>query len=233
MTNFTDRNVPAWMGYLRSLKLVTGMSAPDLFDQLPHTSWYRESLESLLSALTPSPSESLLDVGCGAGWFALWASKKTGKVIGLDNSSAMIERAERNRERGNYFNVSFVQADVYHLPFQDGQFDLATGTMLLSVLPDPAGAIAEIMRVVRPGGKIAVLTPSPSLIPAAATQFVREQGLVGIDRDTLIGWSIFGSRRHRFSESDLRNLFAVHAPEEITILPLLKGMAFAAIVQKI
>lgn len=145
----------------------------------------------------------------------------------------MIERAERNRERGNYFNVSFAQADAYRLPFHDGQFDLATGTMLLSVLPDPTGAIAEIMRVVRPGGKIAVLTPSPSLIPAAATQFVREQGLVEIDRDTLIGWSIFGSRRHRFSESDLRNLFVVHVPEEITILPLLNGMAFAAIVQQI
>lgn len=218
----------SWLGYIRALGVVALTDRTALFDRLPHTTWYRAALDQFLDLLNPSATDVLLDVGSGAGWFALWASRRAGSVIGVDRSAAMVRQANANRASEGCGDITFMEGDAYHLPFPDGHFDLATGTMLLPVLPDSARAIAEIVRVVRPGGKMATLTPAPSLTPAGASRYARQHGLTGFDRDTLVAWSM-GPRR--FSEPDLRDLFATHSPEVHTILPLLDGMALASVVR--
>lgn len=55
-----------------------------LFDRLPHTAWYRAALDQFLDLLNPSTTDVLLDVGSGSGWFALWAGRRAGSVIGVD-----------------------------------------------------------------------------------------------------------------------------------------------------
>jgi SAM-dependent methyltransferase len=91
----------------------------------------------------------LLDVGCGTG--ALIAAQPSARaVVGIDVGEAFLRAARvAHREAG------FVRADAARLPFPAGAFDAAASLLVLSFLPDPDRAIAEMKRVTRPGGTIA------------------------------------------------------------------------------
>jgi ubiquinone/menaquinone biosynthesis C-methylase UbiE len=80
------------------------------------------------------------------------------RLVGLDLSQPMLPRARR---RASVAGVALhlVQGDVQALPFSDGAFDAAAGHSVLYLLGDPLGALAEIRRVVRPGGRVAFLEP--------------------------------------------------------------------------
>lgn len=90
--------------------------------------------------------ESLLDAGCGNGFFCHWISGRTSlrRVTGLDIASGRIERA---RER--YPHMEFQQGEVSALPFTDGEFDVVTCIEVLEHLTDPVPALRELMRVAR------------------------------------------------------------------------------------
>ena len=101
--------------------------------------------------------ESVLDVGCGAGVDTLCSAMKvgpSGKVVGIDLTPAMLDRAERNLSRTDLKNVSFKQGSVEDLPFADADFDVVTSNGAFNLVPDKAGALAEIHRVLKPGGRL-------------------------------------------------------------------------------
>jgi SAM-dependent methyltransferase len=97
------------------------------------------------------PEMRLLDVGCGAGAITAGLVAGVAEVVGIDASAAELERA-----RGRVPAGTFVQADAEALPFEDASFDAALAHALLEHLPDPAAALAELRRVLRPGGVLGV-----------------------------------------------------------------------------
>ncbi len=128
----------------------------------------------------------VLDVATGTGDLALaFAEAGAGEVVGLDLSEPMLRRAAaKARQRsGSARTLSWVSGDALHLPFADDRFDACTVSFGLRNMPDYAAALAEMARVLRPGGRFYCLelTPfrAPVIRPAFAWYFSRVVPLVG------------------------------------------------------
>lgn len=101
--------------------------------------------------------DRILDVGCGCGVDSLVAALLTGpsgSVTGVDMNPDMLARARRNAEESGIDNVSFREADAENLPFDDGSFDVVISNGVLNLVPDKDKAVAEIFRVLKPGGHL-------------------------------------------------------------------------------
>ncbi len=98
------------------------------------------------------PGDRVLDACCGTGDLAVQAERRGGRVVGLDFSERMLERA---REKSGA--IEWVQGDALALPFGDAEFDAATVGFGVRNLADLEGGLGELARVLRPGGKLAVL----------------------------------------------------------------------------
>lgn len=101
-----------------------------------------------------------LDVGSGPGNVTASLARAAGPEglgLGVDISEPMLARAVRN-EAGP--QVGFIKADAQRLPLRDNTIDVAVSTAVLQLVPDPAAALAEIARVLRPGGRLAVMVPT-------------------------------------------------------------------------
>jgi demethylmenaquinone methyltransferase / 2-methoxy-6-polyprenyl-1,4-benzoquinol methylase len=109
--------------------------------------WRRET-----AAAVVQPGDRVLDVCCGTGDLALAASEAGGRVTGLDFSAPMLERA-----RGKSSEIEWIEGDALALPFADGSFDAVTIGFGLRNLPNVEGGLAELRRVLRPGGRLAIL----------------------------------------------------------------------------
>jgi arsenite methyltransferase len=101
-----------------------------------------------------------LDVGSGPGNVTTslaHAAGPNGLALGIDISAPMLGRAVRAAAGPQ---VGFLRADAQKLPFRDGSFDAAISLAVLQLIPDPAAALAEIGRVLKPGGRLAVMVPT-------------------------------------------------------------------------
>ena len=98
------------------------------------------------------PGDRVLDACCGTGDLALEAERRGGRVVGLDFSERMLDRARRKSG-----TIEWVQGDALALPFAEGEFDAATVGFGVRNLADLEGGLRELARVLRPGGKLAVL----------------------------------------------------------------------------
>lgn len=100
-------------------------------------------------------NERVLDLACGTGdiTFALAAALKSGEAIGLDLTQGMLTLAESKRRQARLNNTSFERGDIMHLPHTDASFEVVTGGYALRNVPDITGALAEIHRVLKPGGR--------------------------------------------------------------------------------
>ncbi len=106
----------------------------------------------LAAAAVVTPGDRVLDAACGTGDLALADRKAGGKVTGLDFSERMLERARRKSDQ-----IEWVQGDVLALPFEDAAFDAATIGFGIRNVDDLDAGLRELARVVRPGGRLAVL----------------------------------------------------------------------------
>lgn len=103
------------------------------------------------------PGFNLLDVGCGAGAFAIETAAligDTGGVVGVDHSDTLLHVARARAMLANQA-VSFLQGDALHLPFADEVFDGCRSERVLQYLDEPTQALAEMARVLKPGGWLA------------------------------------------------------------------------------
>jgi demethylmenaquinone methyltransferase / 2-methoxy-6-polyprenyl-1,4-benzoquinol methylase len=98
------------------------------------------------------PGDRVLDACCGTGDLAIAAERRGGRVVGLDFSEPMLERARRKSG-----TIEWVQGDALALPFGEGAFDAATVGFGVRNLEDLEGGLEELCRVLRPGGRVAVL----------------------------------------------------------------------------
>ena len=140
---------------------------------------YLAELAALLQAvrreafarLGVQPGQHVLDVGCGAGEvcveLASWVGPQ-GRVCGIDPSSVMLDSAlAAARKAGANVELTLAQAD--RLPYAAGSFDAVRAERVFQHLIDPQGALAEMMRVTRPGGRIMVIDPDHGQLAFAAT----------------------------------------------------------------
>ncbi|HJQ71005.1 MAG TPA: ubiquinone/menaquinone biosynthesis methyltransferase [Blastocatellia bacterium] len=99
--------------------------------------------------------EVALDLACGTGdiTFEIAGRLREGRAVGLDITRSMLQIAERKRRESHTQNIDFHRADIMQLPFEDERFDCVTGGYALRNVPDVGGALSEIKRVLKPGGK--------------------------------------------------------------------------------
>jgi broad specificity phosphatase PhoE/ubiquinone/menaquinone biosynthesis C-methylase UbiE len=109
--------------------------------------------QSVEFALT-TPIESVLDVGCGTGALALALAPHTRRVIGIDASAAMLERAELRRLEAGYSNLDLIWAHAADLPLPDSSFDLVAARDLWIHLRSPQHHLGESRRVLHPSGHL-------------------------------------------------------------------------------
>lgn len=114
--------------------------------------------EETLVALAPVSGECAVDIGCGTGAEV----RRLARLVGPEGRAVGIEphpdlRAEAQRRAADEdVEAEFVEADALALPFEDGTVDVVRSERVFQHLPDPEGAIAEIARVLRPGGRVAI-----------------------------------------------------------------------------
>jgi len=117
--------------------------------------WSRLVGSIFLDWLAPQPGLNWLDIGCGNGSFTELIAERCApaRVAGVDPSEAQLKFA---RSRMPMADVGFKAGDAMALPYPDHSFDVAVMALVLFFVPDPAKAVAEMMRVVKPGGTIAL-----------------------------------------------------------------------------
>ncbi|RKM59407.1 class I SAM-dependent methyltransferase [Butyrivibrio sp. CB08] len=101
-------------------------------------------------------TDEVLECACGTGAISVCIAKKCRNLIATDFASGMLRQAARKCKKLG--NVSFKQADITDLEFNDGFFDKVVAGNVIHLLPDPGKALAELERVVKPGGKIIIPT---------------------------------------------------------------------------
>lgn len=101
----------------------------------------------------------VIDLGSGAGndaFIARFETGETGKVIGIDFTPAMIERARKNAEARGFNNVEFRQGDIENMPVTANTADVIVSNCVLNLVPNKDGVIKEIFRVLKPGGHFSI-----------------------------------------------------------------------------
>jgi ubiquinone/menaquinone biosynthesis C-methylase UbiE len=105
------------------------------------------------------PGEVVVDLGSGGGIDVLLAAQKvgpTGRAIGIDMTDAMVERARANAAKAGAGNAEFHLGRIEALPLPDAAADCVISNCVLNLVPDKAAAFREIVRVLKPGGRLAV-----------------------------------------------------------------------------
>jgi SAM-dependent methyltransferase len=112
-----------------------------------------------LALLELREGETVLDLGSGAGIDCFLAAKRvghSGRVIGVDMTHEMLDRARRNAAEGGYDNVEFRLGEIEHLPVADATVDAIISNCVVNLVPDKAAVFADAFRVLRPGGRLSV-----------------------------------------------------------------------------
>jgi SAM-dependent methyltransferase len=137
-----------------------------------------------VNMLQLAPGDRVIDVGCGPGNYTRSLGQATGDglVVGIDASEAMVAAAAR---RGGGANLAYLRGDGSALPFAEGQFDGACCVGVIHLIEDPMAALDEIVRVLSPGGRLAIAATcgregAPARVRGGMTIFARNELVEGL-----------------------------------------------------
>lgn len=114
----------------------------------------REQSEALVRLMNPTSADRLLDVACGPGALLSVFAPRVRYAVGLDLTMAMLQEAQTRCPEGR--GLGLVRGEAERMPFSDGVFTLVTTTWAIHHFGDPRRVIAEMVRVCRPGGTVAI-----------------------------------------------------------------------------
>ena len=175
---------------------------------------------SLLNEANLLPGDRILDLGCGSGTHFDWISAMVGaegQITGLDPDPGNLARARERKEGAQYRDqVTLVEGSLTErLPFDDGQFDIVWCAGSLQYVPDPLHAIREMIRVVRPGGRVAVqdvemtsmlLGPMPDELLIALKGSLPRGLTSGDEHHDYVDWLVGHKLRSLFFAAGLREI---------------------------
>jgi ubiquinone/menaquinone biosynthesis C-methylase UbiE len=115
-----------------------------------------QTLDALIELVPEDPQARWIDVACGPGVISCATASRVGSVSGVDLTPAMIEEAGKRAREEEIDNVGFALGDATALDLADGSFDGAITRLSLHHIPAPARVVAEMARLVRPGGWVVV-----------------------------------------------------------------------------
>jgi ubiquinone/menaquinone biosynthesis C-methylase UbiE len=136
-----------------------------------------QALGMIVAAGRPEPGDTVLDLACGGGLIVCAFAPHVRHATGIDLTPAMLDRARVLAAEKGVANVSWREGDIRVLPWPDSTFDIVATRLSFHHLRDPAGALAEMARVCRPGGRIVVVDMCASEDPAKAAAWNRLEKL--------------------------------------------------------
>lgn len=158
---------------------------------------------AVVAALGPQPGARVLDLGCGTGVIARHLATcvgATGSVLGVDVSATMLAFAQA---QDLHPALRFEQGDATALQYDDASFDYAVAARLLMHVPDPHAVLKELRRVVRPGGRLALLERDWGTFAVEHTDRVMTRRIMDWRCDTIDGNNWMGRQLPRLcAESD-------------------------------
>jgi SAM-dependent methyltransferase len=166
-----------------------------------------EERRMAMAMLAVEPGDQVLDVGCGPGNYTRPLARAAGEglTVGLDASEAMVAAAA---ERGGGENLAYLRGDACALPFDDESFDVTCSVGVIHMVAEPLLALAEMARVLAPGGRLVVLAScarpgKPRRERAGLTIFARDeltgalagQGMVEVEQRVIGRGQIVSARK--------------------------------------
>jgi ubiquinone/menaquinone biosynthesis C-methylase UbiE len=147
----------------------------------------------------------VLEVAPGPGYLAIELARRGYEVVGLDISKSFVDIARQNAARAGVA-IRFEHGDAAHMPFRDGSFDFAVCTAAFKNFSDPVGALDEIHRVLKPGGRASIIDLRKDASPAAIREEIRGMNLSRLNA-ALVRWT--------FQTLLLRNAYTREALEQM------------------
>jgi len=126
--------------------------------------------EAILAALGAGPYDLVLDLGTGTGRILELASGRAQQLVGIDTNREMLKCARVRLDKAGLANCSVRLADIYNLPFPESSADAVLVHQVLHFLDNPRAALAEATRVLKPGGRLAIIDFAPHNL-----EFLREE----------------------------------------------------------
>jgi len=166
-------------GKLAAVAKAFGYSAEELAS-LPEAANLGVSCGNPVAMASLKPGETVVDLGSGGGldvFLAARAVGPAGRAIGIDMTGDMIALARRNAEAGGYANAEFFHAPIEAIPLTTGMVDCVISNCVINLVPDKDAAYAEIFRILKPGGRLAISDialsqPLPESLAGAAKAWV-------------------------------------------------------------
>jgi len=143
---------------IRSIASAFGYSEEEL-NQLPAQANMGLSCGNPLALAGIREGEVVVDLGCGGGMDVFLAARNvgsTGRVIGIDMTAEMLERARAGQQKLGLTNVEFHQSTIDQLPLVDNSVDCVISNCVINLVPDKSAVFHEILRVLKPGGRVAL-----------------------------------------------------------------------------
>ena len=142
--------------------------------------------QALLEAAGAGPFEDMLDMGTGTGRMLALFAGRVAHGLGVDSSHEMLALARSTLGHAGFTHCQVRHGDLFHLAVADASFDIVTLHQVLHFLAEPAAAIAEAARVLRPGGRLLIADFAPHGLEFLRTEHAHRR--LGFSADEVAGW---------------------------------------------